>query len=220
MTLPCLCKVDCGTTANNKDNPLLWLFGVATLLLLATAAFLLRSSRPAGRLLQLLNNNNTEEEEAEEEDDDASASEEEVQEVEDPESDPAQALRQELQHEFETRFRDQEERILTATENLYQEYNFNNDHRQHQLSERVERDTTRLHGVTDGLKRRIADQQSALRSQHTRRSRTSETARTEQRSLLVLPNPDPRVRPTKPRGTAAIQLRPLPHRETAPEAYT
>ena len=167
MTVPCLCKVDCGAQNTISWANLLSLLGVATLLLAATAVLLFKSGRATAWLIQ---NNSAEQEEEEEEDDqeedcnkedtdgDSDGPQAEAQE------EPVADLRQEFQQEFETRFRDQEQWILAAAENLYQEYSYNSDRRLKQLSDRQERDTARLHGVTDGLRRRIADQQSALRN--------------------------------------------------------
>ena len=164
MTNPCLCKVDCGAQSSNSWAHLLSVLGVATLLLATAAVFLLKSGRAPAWLIQ--NNSADPEEEEEEEEDDHQEEDGSAEDTEDegPRPEAAADLRQEFQQEFETRFRDQEQRVLAAAENLYQEYSFNSDRRRKQLADRQERDTARLHGLTDGLRRRIADQQSALRN--------------------------------------------------------
>ena len=68
MTTPCLCKVDCGAQNGISWAQILGLLGVATLLLAATAVFLLKSGRAPAWLIQ--NNSAEEEEEEEEEEDD------------------------------------------------------------------------------------------------------------------------------------------------------
>ena len=167
MTTPCLCKVDCGAQNGISWAQILGLLGVATLLLAATAVFLLKSGRAPAWLIQ--NNSAEEEEEEEEEDDDDQEEDSSEDDGEGPQQEEAQEepladLRQELQQQFETRFRDQEQRVLAAAENLFQDYSYHSDRRRKQLADRQERDSARLHGVTDGLRRRIADQQSTLRS--------------------------------------------------------
>ena len=162
MTVPCLCKVDCGAQNTISWANLLGLLGVATLLLAATAVFLFKSGRAPAWLIQ---NNSAEEEEDQEEDGSAEDTDNDSNGPQaEAQDEPVADLREEFQQQFEARFRDQEQRILAAAENLYQEYSYNSDRRRKQLSDRQERDTARPHGVTDGLRRRIADQQSALRN--------------------------------------------------------
>ena len=121
MTTPCLCKVDCGAQNGISWAQILGFLGVATLLLAATAVFLLQSGRAPAWLIQNNSAEEEEEEEEEEEDDDreedGSEDDGDGPQQEEAQEEPLADLRQELQQQFETRFRDQEQRVLAAAEN-------------------------------------------------------------------------------------------------------
>ena len=239
MNPPCLCKVDCGTLQNCQ---FFWLASLTSLLAIAaTAAAILRSRRgpaavtPAPELLLQGNSSSSDASvsstsssstSSSSSSSDPSADEAEEEEGSEATQPPPAAARpmltaDQLRDELEARLADQRR----AQDDLLTQFQEANNRQRRYINQRVTQETARLGGIAENLRRRIAEQQSAIReAERTIRDFTRRDIPTPSSSQASSPRPTAHPAPRRGRQTRSsppsvpvrIPLRRSPRHAPAP----